>query len=302
MCGILGLIHYDKLAPTYMKAKMFRKATTDLLKASQIRGSDATGALMVTDKKASLFKTNLPANKFVGTPGYSKVLKDLNRSNSFRAMIGHVRHKTKGHQKFNINNHPIKANRIVGVHNGIIANDDSLFDKYAADLHRAGRVDSEIIFRLIDLHRKENKTLIDSVKLTCEEMIGSYACAFIDLHNLGYVTLFSNGGNIHISIYKDLKAIAFASTASILSNALKNNSILDPAHVTQRLSIFDEGVRINTHTGKVLKFELGKKKLPSTIPILPPRIRGICSLDSVGYATDGCNRLCDNCPHYLKEN
>jgi hypothetical protein len=35
---------------------------------------------------------------------------------------------------------------------------------------------------------------------------------------------------------------------------------------------------------------------------LPPRIRGICSLDSVGYATDGCNRLCDNCPHYLKEN
>jgi len=297
MCGILGLVHYDKLAPTYIKAKMFRKATTDLLKASQIRGSNATGALLITDDKASLFKTNLPANKFIGTSGYSKVLKNLNRSKHFRVMIGHARQKTKGHQRFNINNHPITANRIVGVHNGVIINDDDLFDKYVADLDRKGKVDSEIIFRLIDLHRRNKETLSDSVKKTCDEIVGSYACAFVDLENMGYVTLFSNGGNIHISIYKDLKLIAFASTESILNTALKGNSVLDPAHATHHMSVYSEGVRIDTQTGKIFRFELRKKK-PTTILSLPAPLTGGCNLDAIGYCADGCDHLCIDCPYH----
>lgn len=300
MCGILGLIHYSKSAPTYMKAKLLRKATTSLLKESQSRGHDATGLLMVTDKKATLLKDNVPANKFVATTEYSDVLKSLNRSNCFRTMIGHVRQKTKGHQKFNVNNHPITANRIVGVHNGIIGNDDYLFDKHVAHLDRAGEVDSEIIFRLIDFHRNSGKTLVDSVKSTCGEIAGSYACAFTDLKNPNYLTLFTNKGNLDILIYAQLKIIAFASSEFILTKALHGNSALDPMFATHHIEMWQDGLRINTQTGKVFKFELGKKKQVTTHR--STHSLGGCGLEGItGHYTDDCDHLCANCCYYNME-
>lgn len=297
MCGILGLMHYSKSAPTYMEAKLLRKATTALLKESQSRGRDATGLLIVTDKKATLFKNNTPANEFVTTTEYSNILRGLNRSNRFRTMLGHVRQKTKGHQKFNINNHPITANRIIGVHNGIIGNDDYLFDKYNKYLHRKGEVDSEIIFRLIDFHRSKNKSLIDSVQLTCQEIAGSYACAFVDLEDPNYLTLFTNKGNLDILIYTQLKIIAFASSEFILTKALHDNSALDPMLATHHIEMWQDGLRINTQTGKIFKFELGKKKQVITHHFTPKT--GGCNLESIiGHYIDDCDHLCNNCPHY----
>ena len=280
-----------------MEAKTLRKATTALLRESQSRGLDATGLLIVTDKKASLFKNDIPANEFIATTEYSNVLKSLNRSNRFRAMIGHVRQKTKGHQRFNINNHPVTANRIVGVHNGIIGNDDYLFDKYAAHLDRSGMVDSEIIFRLIDFHRREGETLVDSVKLTCTDITGSYACAFVDLEDPDYLTLFTNKGNLDILIYDQMKVIAFASSEFILTKALHDNSILDPMFATHHIEMWYDGLRINTQTGKMFEFELGKKKQMNTQISIPQN--GGCSLEGVvGLYIDDCDHLCNNCPYY----
>jgi hypothetical protein len=212
-------------------------------------------------------------------------------------MIGHVRQKTKGHQRFNINNHPITANRIVGVHNGIIGNDDYLFDKYTAHLDRSGEVDSEIIFRLIDFHRSEGETLVDSVKLTCKDITGSYACAFVDLEDPDYLTLFTNKGNLDVLIYDQTKVIAFASSEFILTKALHDNSTLDPMFATHHVEMWYEGLRINIQTGKVFKFELGKKKQVTIQPSIHQN--GGCSLEGVvGLYIDDCDHLCNNCPYY----
>lgn len=297
MCGILGLVHYSKSAPTYIEARTLRKATTSLLKESQSRGFDATGLLIVTDKKAAMFKNDIPASKFVTTTKYSNVLKSLNRSNRFRTMIGHVRQETKGPHRFNINNHPITANRIVGVHNGIIGNDDYLFDKYAADLYRSGEVDSEIIFRLIDFRRREGRSLVESVQLTCQEITGSYACAFVDLEDPDYLTLFTNKGNLDVLIYDQAKVVVFASSEFIITKALHDNSTLDPMFATHHIEMWYEGLRINTQTGKMFQFELGKKKQVNTQPSI--RRSGGCSLEGVvGLYIDDCDHLCNNCPYY----
>lgn len=307
MCGILGLVHYSKSAPTHIEARMFRKATTALLKESQIRGSDATGALLITNDKASLFKTDLPASRFVQKEKYSRILKNLNKNDRFRIMIGHVRAKTKGHQKFNVNNHPIVSNRIIGVHNGIINNDDILFDKYTTHLDRKGEVDSEIIFRLIDFHRREGETIVKSVQKTCTDISGWYSCAFVDIEDPSYVTLFSNVGTVHMSVYEDLKLMAFASTERILNKALSGNSILDPAYMTYNVPIGQNGIRIDTRTGKIFKFAIcannyssTSKKKPKPLLLSPPRNSGYSSA-GVGYldgCPDGCDFLCDECPYY----
>jgi len=301
MCGILGLVHYNKSAPTFMEAKIFRSAISSLFKQSQIRGADATGMLLLTDSNAALFKDHVTAEDFIGTSEYSNMLKSLNRYNSFRVMLGHVREKTKGHQRFNINNHPIVANRIIGVHNGIIGNDDFLFDKYVSHLDRKGEVDSEIIFRLLDMYRKRGKTLVSAVEHTCEDIVGSYACAFIDIENPNYVTLFSNKGNISIFVYENLKLIAFASSIFILRRALKNNSALDPSFTAHRIELNTNGIRIDTRTGKILEFDIAKKKLtsPQTTSHQSTGCSLIGTMSQRSWVCE-CDHLCNGCPYYIE--
>lgn len=263
MCGILGLMHYSGSAPGHIQAKSFRKAITDLLKGSQIRGSDASGLAVLTDENLSLFKTNLGANDFVKTANYSELLKGINRKDVFRAAIGHTRSMTKGDEQYNINNHPIIANRIVGVHNGVISNDDALFSRYGTDLKRSGEVDSEIIFRLIDYHRRNGKTLVESVQETCSVMSGSFTCAFIDTEEPSYVTIFSNStySNAFIYVYESTKTIVFASSEYILDSALEHKAVLDPHYSSYLIEVISEGYRINLNNGKMIQFDIDKKKL-----------------------------------------
>ena len=42
----------------------------------------------------------------------------------------HVRDYTKGHPSIAANNHPVRHGAVVGIHNGIIANDDELFERH----------------------------------------------------------------------------------------------------------------------------------------------------------------------------
>jgi glutamine---fructose-6-phosphate transaminase (isomerizing) len=69
-------------------------------------------------------------------------------------LLVHVRDYTKGHPSLAANNHPIRHGAVVGIHNGIIRNDDELFAQHQID--RAApemTVDSEIIFALAERSR-----------------------------------------------------------------------------------------------------------------------------------------------------
>lgn len=64
-----------------------------------------------------------------------------------RAAIIHTRFGTKGSSDVNENNHPIVLPGIVGVHNGIVSNDDEVTEKL--ELDRVAEVDSEVLFHII---------------------------------------------------------------------------------------------------------------------------------------------------------
>ena len=257
MCGIFGLINYG--SDSYDKSSAFRKAAHHLLKASESRGKDASGICVLTDEKASVYKEAFKGSKLVRTPGYSEVIKNISCNKNFKAMLGHTRQKTKGTQSLNVNNHPIIANKVIGVHNGIVVNDDSLFSKYSDCINRLGEVDSEIIFRLINYHIATNKTIVEAVKLAHKEMSGSYACAFIHTDMPRYLTLFSNAqsySNAILYIFKNVKSMAFASSRHILNKSLDHSKWLNPAHTSKSIDITMGGVRIDLETGKILKFDL----------------------------------------------
>ena len=75
-------------------------------------------------------------------------------------LLVHVRDYTKGHPSFESNNHPIRHGSVVGIHNGIIKNDDELFVRARESSGPAPEmtVDSEIIFALAERSRGRTAT------------------------------------------------------------------------------------------------------------------------------------------------
>ena len=257
MCGILGIACYDKSNLNYKLAGDLRNLTRRLLVASQERGRNASGLCVLSGDKASMFKLNIPAGDLIKENEYSKVIGRVSYSRRLRAVLGHTRFKTKGNQIYNVNNHPIKANKVIGVHNGVVGNDDFLFDKYVGKIERAGRVDSEIIFRLIDYHVSKGKTIVDAVRAADDEMSGSYACAFIHRDWPNYLTVFTNSTPIPIFIFDNDKIMVFASTQGIVRESMLVDSVLGkPDDANEMISIRQGGARINLDNGKMYEFEL----------------------------------------------
>jgi len=66
--------------------------------------------------------------------------------NCTTVLLGHTRWRTRGDERINRNNHPIRAGDVIGTHNGTIYNADYLFRRFK--LPRFAQVDSELLFRL----------------------------------------------------------------------------------------------------------------------------------------------------------
>lgn len=88
--------------------------------------------------------------------------------------ILHTRLFTQGSPKKNRNNHPIpvgeRGKRLVGVHNGVIWNDDEVFKKHVT-VPRKAEVDSEAVFAYLYEHGPRPKDLTD--------IGGSYALGYL---------------------------------------------------------------------------------------------------------------------------
>jgi glutamine phosphoribosylpyrophosphate amidotransferase len=88
-------------------------------------------------------------------------------------LLVHVRDYTKGHPSIAANNHPVLHGPVVGIHNGIITNDDELLG-----LHDCARaepemtVDSEAIFAVAAHSRSDAAAL--------EALEGAMAAAWLD--------------------------------------------------------------------------------------------------------------------------
>jgi len=136
MCGIAGLslAADERCYPTKISAAMLR--------AIAHRGPDATGAAWVEPKSLEVWfqKEPVPASQFIP-------MLDLHGA---RTAILHTRYGTQGAKENNDNNHPIVLPGMVGIHNGMLRNDDALFALTGAE--RIGQVDSEAAFALLNHH------------------------------------------------------------------------------------------------------------------------------------------------------
>ena len=88
------------------------------------RGTDATGILTVDTKgRLKLRKKPYPADVFLASREGIGC--------SAQTLLLHTRAATQGRPNIPGNNHPIQHGGIIGIHNGVIWNDDKLFAQVA---------------------------------------------------------------------------------------------------------------------------------------------------------------------------
>jgi asparagine synthetase B (glutamine-hydrolysing) len=160
MCGIAGFsVGPDSSVDRTLAAQA-------LLAGIAERGADAVGYAHRGTEGGAVGVTKLRG-------GASALLDELSVPGDARQALIHVRDFTKGHPDIAANNHPIRHGAVVGIHNGIVENDDALLTRYGIERAEPQMtVDSEAIFALMELRRHDARAL--------SELRGAMAAAWLD--------------------------------------------------------------------------------------------------------------------------
>ena len=190
MCGIAG---YSLGLDSRVERTVAARA---LLAGIAERGADAVGyAFRRPGSEVTLHKQR---------SGATALLDRIRVPEEATQLLVHVRDYTKGHPSLTANNHPIRHGAVVGVHNGIIANDDQLFDEHGISRAEPGMtVDSEIIFALAEQSRGRTAHAL-------QQLYGSMAAAWIDEHRAELLLARGMGRPLWIGTGK--RELFFAST------------------------------------------------------------------------------------------
>jgi glucosamine 6-phosphate synthetase-like amidotransferase/phosphosugar isomerase protein len=160
LCGIAG---YSLAAESRVERTLAARA---LLAGIAERGADAVGyAYRSPGSTVSVHKQR---------SGATALLERIDVPQDATKLLLHVRDYTKGPPSFAANNHPIRHGAVVGIHNGIIRNDDDLFARHQIARAEPGMtVDSEIIFALAERSRGRTAEAL-------QQLTGSMAAAWLD--------------------------------------------------------------------------------------------------------------------------
>jgi asparagine synthetase B (glutamine-hydrolysing) len=225
MCGIAGF----SLDPESSVDRTL--AAQALLAGIAERGADAVGYAHRGESGSA------QVTKLRG--GASALLDELAVPPETSQALIHVRDFTKGHPDVAANNHPIRHGAVVGVHNGIIQNDDELLTRYRIERAEPQMtVDSEAIFALMELREHDPRAL--------SELRGAMAAAWLD--DRDERTLFLARGRLRpLWVATAESGLYFASTRRALT--------IVAAALRTRLNIRDvrEGRLLHVDAGRVVR-------------------------------------------------
>lgn len=230
MCGIAG---YSLSKNENVDAAALASA---LLVGIEPRGRHATGAAWQSPGTGQVWLTKepIPASEFVRK--YEHV-----EENTHTAVL-HTRWATKGSTQQPVNNHPIETGGIVGVHNGVIGNDDALFNLIGPE-RRIGEVDSEAVFAMLAYGGT-------SAGEAFEKLEGSAAVAWLDVDQPDTLHLARISSSPLVLARTAKGSLLFASTEGAIRAAVKQTSI-----VLTRVFTLDEGISFTARFGQLTKME-----------------------------------------------
>jgi glucosamine 6-phosphate synthetase-like amidotransferase/phosphosugar isomerase protein len=246
MCGIAG---YSLSSRSALDRTL---AAQSLLAGIAERGADAVGYAHRSpgDAHPVVVKQRTPA---------SMLLDRIEVAASATELLVHVRDYTKGHPSIAANNHPVRHGPVVGIHNGIILNDDELLAPFGcARQEPRMTVDSEAIFALAAHSHND--------PLALEELTGSLAAAWMDGRRPG-TTFAARGAGRPLWIGTAKHELFFASTRRALE------VVETFAKVKLRKSEVPEGTFLELAESRVARAATFRHDLHYRDPIDLPTVR-----------------------------
>jgi glucosamine 6-phosphate synthetase-like amidotransferase/phosphosugar isomerase protein len=228
MCGIAGY----SLRPRSSVDRTL--AAQALLAAIAERGADAVGyAYRSNDAPyATVVKQRTPA---------SQLLERVSVPADANQLLVHVRDYTKGHPSIAANNHPVRHGPVVGIHNGIITNDDELLAPHScARAEPRMTVDSEAIFAVAAHSRNDARAL--------EHLRGAMATGWMDEREPDVVFV-ARGSGRPLWIGEARNAVFFASTRLALE------VVAEYCSLRLRKRELHEGTWLAVRSGEVVRRE-----------------------------------------------
>jgi glucosamine 6-phosphate synthetase-like amidotransferase/phosphosugar isomerase protein len=262
VCGIAGY----SLSP---KSALDRTlAAQSLLAGIAERGADAVGYAHRSpgDDYPVVVKQRTPA---------SMLLDRIEVPTTATELLVHVRDYTKGHPSIAANNHPVRHGPVIGIHNGIILNDDELLAPFScARSEPRMTVDSEAIFALAAHSHND--------PLALEDLTGSLAAAWLDARVPG--TIFAaRGAGRPLWIGAGRHELFFASTRRALEVVERY------ARVKLRKSEVAEGTFLELREARVARAATFRHDRDYRDPVDLPTVRapqeGVSCLERLAVLT-----------------
>src|SRR3954447_120693 len=224
LCGIAG---YSLGLDSRIERTVAARA---LLAGIAERGADAVGyAFRSPSSSVTLHKQR---------SGATALLDRISVPEEATQLLVHVRDYTKGHPSLSANNHPIRHGAVVGIHNGIITNDDELFDEHGIPRAEPGMtVDSEIIFAIAERSRGRTAKAF-------EQLYGSMAAAWLDENRAELLLARGMGRPLWVGLGK--RELFFASTKLALE------LVESYGDVKLKKSQLDEGTVVAVEGGAIV--------------------------------------------------
>jgi asparagine synthetase B (glutamine-hydrolysing) len=223
MCGIFGVVAHENV----LTFQDLEKISDRLFLLSESRGKESSGIAISVNGDIRVFKSPFPASAMIRNGQYKKFFREsLQMDGSNRkqwihhplAMIGHSRLVTNGSQENHDNNQPVIKDGIAAVHNGIVVNDEHLWNKYPV-LRRFYQVDTEVVLSLIRHFQEKNNSIVQAVCAAYSLLEGTASIAML-VNDQNSMVLGTNNGSLYFSMNKDRSLLCFASEAYILDQFL----------------------------------------------------------------------------------
>jgi glucosamine 6-phosphate synthetase-like amidotransferase/phosphosugar isomerase protein len=228
MCGIAGY----SLSPD---SSVDRTLTAQALLAGIAdRGADAVGYAYRRPGEgfSTVVKQRTPA---------SSLLERIEVPHRVSQALVHVRDYTKGHPSISANNHPVRHGPVVGIHNGIIVNDDEILCNFdCARSEPRMTVDTEAILALAAHSRADAHAF--------EQLRGSMATAWFD-ERAPDVLYLARGAHRPLWIGRSLHELVFASTKLALEVVERY------AEIKLRKQEVREGTFVAVREGEIVRQE-----------------------------------------------
>lgn len=219
MCAIFGLLDFKGTLTASERLRIIRA----LGKASEVRGTDATGIAYVQDGAIRIQKAPRPARRMT-----------YRIPPEARYIMGHTRMATQGVAGKNYNNHPFpgKAGKLpfALAHNGVLFNDHELRRTHRLPGTKI-ETDSYVAVQLIE---EEGKLSADNLQIMAEALDGTFTITILDSKdNLYFVK-----GNNPLTIYliPSIGCYVYASTKEILDTALAELGLTSVSKATVSIS------------------------------------------------------------------